>query len=70
MLRVLAIALIVLGVVMIAYPVITYSTRETVVDVGPVEVTADREHHIPLPPVLGAVAAAGGVILLVTTRRR
>ena len=68
-LRLIAIALVVAGALMLAYPAISYTTRETVVDVGPLEVTADETHTIPLPPVLGGVAVALGLVLLVTRRR-
>jgi hypothetical protein len=49
---------------------ISYTTREEVVDLGPVEVTAEDEHRIPLPPILGGAAIVVGLILLVTGRRR
>ena len=58
------IALIVLGLAALAYQGITYTSRETVVDIGPVHATADRQKTLPLPPVLGMVAVAGGVALL------
>jgi len=44
---------IVLGLAALAYQGITYTTREKVVDVGPVQVTAEKEHAIWLPPLLG-----------------
>ena len=59
------IALIVLGLAALAYQGITYTSRETVVDIGPVHATADRQKTLPLPPVLGMVAVVGGVALLV-----
>jgi hypothetical protein len=65
-----AIVLIVAGALMLAYPAIRYTTRETVVDVGPIEVTADETKTIPLPPILGGVAIGLGLILLVTGRKR
>lgn len=68
--RLVAIVLIVAGALMLAYPAIRYTTRETVVDVGPIEVTTDETKTIPLPPILGGVAIGLGVILLVTGRRR
>ena len=57
--------LIVLGLAALAYQGITYTSRETVVDIGPLHATADRQKTLPLPPVLGMVAVAGGVALLV-----
>jgi uncharacterized membrane protein HdeD (DUF308 family) len=59
------VVLILLGVVALVYQGITYSSRETVIDIGPLHATADRQKTLPLPPVLGIVALAGGVALLV-----
>ena len=60
----LGIILIILGVLALAYQGITYTTREKVVDLGPLKITADKEKSIPLPPILGAVALAGGIALV------
>ena len=60
----LGIVLIVLGALALAYQGITYTTREKVVDLGPLKITADKEKSIPLPPILGALALAGGVVLV------
>ena len=59
------VVLIVLGLAALVYQGITYTSRETVIDIGPVHATADRQKTLRLPPVLGMVAAAGGVALLV-----
>lgn len=63
--KILAIVLIVLGAISLAYGGITYTTREKVLDVGPIEATAERHKTVPLPPVLGGVAIAAGIGLLV-----
>ena len=70
MTAVLGIVLIVLGLGALAYQGITYTSRETVVDIGPIHATADRERTFPLPPVLGIVAVAGGMALLVAGGRK
>lgn len=62
--------LVVLGLAALVYQGITYTTRETVVDIGPLHATAEREKTVPLPPVLGIVAVAGGVVLLVAGGRK
>lgn len=64
------ILLIVLGLAALAYQGFTYTSRETVVDIGVLEVEADRERTVPLPPILGIVAVAGGVALLVAGSRK
>ncbi len=62
--------LVVLGVVALVYQGVTYTTRETVIDIGPLHATADREKTLPLSPVLGIVAVAGGVALLLGGARK
>ena len=64
------IVLIVLGLAALVYQGINYTSRETVIDIGPVHATADRQKTLPLPPVLGIVAVAGGVALLVVGLRK
>lgn len=64
------IALIVLGVLALAYQGITYTTREKVIDLGPLQASVERERSIPLPPVIGVLALAGGVVLLVVGARK
>ena len=67
---VVAIVLIAIGVVSLAYQGITYTTREKVLEVGPIKATAEKEKTIPLPPILGGLALAGGVVLLAVGARR
>jgi hypothetical protein len=66
---IVGVVLIVLGVLALAYQGVTYTTRETVIDIGPIEATAERQRTVPLPPILGAVAVAAGVALLVVGNR-
>ena len=61
---------IVLGLVALIYQGITYTTREKVIDVGPVQVTAEKEHAIWLPPLLGIGVVGIGVVLVVVGLRR
>jgi hypothetical protein len=59
------IILIVIGIAALAYQGITYTTREKVVDIGPIQMTAEKTKTLPLPPIVGGVALVGGIILLV-----
>lgn len=61
----IGIILIVLGIAALAYQGITYHERQTVLDIGPIHATADREKTLPLPPIIGVVAIIGGIVLLV-----
>ena len=69
-LKAVGIILIALGVVALIFQGITYTTREKVIDLGPIEATAKQKKTIPLPPVLGVVALVGGIVLLVFGARK
>jgi hypothetical protein len=62
---IVGIALIVLGIAALAYQGVTYTTRETVIDIGPLKATAERQRTFPLPPIVGGAAVIAGVALLV-----
>jgi len=64
------IVLIVLGALALAYQGITYTTREKVVDLGPINASVAKRKKVTLPPILGAVALAAGVVLLVVGNKR
>ena len=64
------IILIVIGIVAFAYQGITYTTREKVVDLGPIQVTADKTKTLPLPPIVGGIAIIGGIVLLVIGNKK
>jgi hypothetical protein len=64
------VALIILGVIALAYQGITYTTREKIIDIGPLKASVDKEKSIPLPPIVGGLALAGGVILVIVGARR
>jgi hypothetical protein len=70
MMSVAGVALIVLGLAALIYQGITYTSRETVVDIGPLHATAERQKTVPLPPILGLIAVGGGVALLVSGARK
>jgi len=61
----IGIILIVVGIIAFAYHGISITTREKVVDLGPVQVTADKTRTLPLTPIAGGVALVGGIVLLV-----
>jgi len=64
------IGLILLGIVALSYNRITYTTKEKIVDIGPIEATADKEKTIPLPPLLGGLALIAGVGLIAVGYRK
>jgi hypothetical protein len=67
--RTVGIILIVLGLVGLAWGGFTYTTRQKVLDVGPIHATRDQTHTVPLPPIAGAVALVCGVVLVLARPR-
>lgn len=67
---ILGIILIVLGVIAFAYQGFTYTTTEKAVDLGPIQINTEREHTIPLPPIVAGIALVGGIVLLVVSGRK
>jgi hypothetical protein len=63
------IVLIAVGICGLAYEKIGYTTREKVIDAGPIQVSADKEHAVSVPPILGAIALAGGIALIFMSRK-
>lgn len=64
------ILLIVLGVFILAYGGFSFTKREKVLDIGPIQATAEKREHVPLPPILGGAAIVGGIAFLVVGARR
>jgi hypothetical protein len=65
----LGVILLVAGLAGLAWPVISYTKTEKVVDIGPIEVTAEREKNVPVPPIVGGLAAVAGLVIIVTSSR-
>jgi hypothetical protein len=61
--------LIVLGLLGLAWGGFTYTTRERLVDVGPIHATREKTHDVPVPPIAGPLALIGGIALLALGRK-
>ena len=68
--KLLGIVLIVLGVIGVLYGGFTWTTKDKVVDLGPLEVSKDKTHTVPLPPIAGAISLVVGTALVVTSGRK
>ena len=67
---IIGIILIIVGVVALALGGISYTKREKVINAGPLQVSADREKTIPLPPILGGICLVGGILLVIVGSRQ
>ena len=66
----IGILLIVLGVVGVAFQGISYTTREKVIDIGGLGITAETRKTIPIPLVAGGLALAAGIGTVVVASRK
>lgn len=67
--KLLGIALVILGVVALIYGGIGYNSQTTVLDVGGIKATATEHKTIPIAPIVGVISLIGGVALLVVSKR-
>ena len=67
--KTLGIALVILGVVMMAYTGFNYVTKEKVVDLGPIQIDKEKTHTVEWPPIIGLVMVIGGVIAIAATKK-
>lgn len=65
----LGIVLVIIGIIMIVYTGFNYVTTEKVVDLGPIQINAEKKHPVQWSPIVGAVLLVGGVILLVIDKK-
>ncbi len=67
---IIAVLLIAIGIIAFAYQGISYTTTEKAIDLGPLQVTAEKTHTLPLPPIVGGIALVGGILLLFTGSKK
>ena len=68
--KIIGIILIVAGCAMLIWTGFTYSKKEKVLDLGPLQVSAEKQHTVNWPPYAGVVLAIGGIVLLVIDKKR
>ena len=66
--KMLGIILVAFGLFVLVWGGFNFKTREKVIDIGPIEATREKTHHVPIAPIAGAVAVVAGVSLLIVRR--
>lgn len=67
--KTLGVVLCVVGLIGLAWGGFTYTTKEKIVDIGPIHATRDETHQIPFPPIAGGLALVGGIVLLLVGKK-
>jgi len=68
--KILGIILVILGIVALAYQGIQYTSREKIIDIGSLEVSADTKKNIPIPPIVGGISLIAGIALILVDRKK
>jgi hypothetical protein len=62
--------LLIIGLLLTIFTAFKFFTKEKVVDIGKVEITADKGHSVSWSPLIGiGVMAIGGIILYSGSKR-
>lgn len=67
--KIIGIALIVVGVAMLIWTGFTYTKKEKVIDAGPIQVSADKEKSVNWPSYAGGILVVGGIVVLVAAKK-
>ena len=67
--KVLGVLLVIVGMVALLYGGFTYTKHEKVIDIGPIEASADTKKHVAIPPIIGGIALVAGVVMVVASRK-
>ena len=68
-LRPIGIVLSIIGIVMIIYTGFNYVTTEKVVDLGPIEINAEKNHPVQWSPIVGIVLLVGGIAIVLSDKK-
>lgn len=60
----LGVFLVLAGIAVFVWPVVSYTDRDTVLDAGPLQVQTENEEHIAIPPIAGGAAIVAGIALV------
>lgn len=68
--KIIGAVLIIGGIAALVVPNISFTEEKKVLDLGPVEVTAEKEHNISIPTVAGILAVIAGLGVVVMGARK
>ena len=64
------IVLIGLGIIMMIYTGFNYVTKEKVVDLGPIQINAEKNHPVQWSPIVGLVLIIGGIVVVAVDKKK
>lgn len=70
MAKTIGIIMVVIGIVMLVWTGFSFTRKEKVVDIGALEISADKKEHVNWPPYVGGIVLIAGVVLLIVPRKK
>ncbi|MBP8793489.1 MAG: hypothetical protein KBE41_02565 [Lutibacter sp.] len=64
------IVIAIIGILMIIYTEFNFVTKEKVIDLGPLEINAEKNHPVQWSPIVGGVLLIGGIIIIAINRKK
>ena len=68
--KIIGIVLIGLGIIMMIYTGFNYVTKEKVVDLGPIQINAEKNHPVQWSPIVGLVLIVGGIVVVAVDKKK
>jgi hypothetical protein len=62
--------ILIIGILMIIYTGFNYVTTEKVVDIGPIELSMDKNHPVQWSPIVGVILLVGGIVIVAMNRKK
>ncbi len=66
--RNIGIVLLVIGILMVIYTGFNYVTSEKVVDIGPIEISKEKNNPVQWSPIIGGVLLVAGILLMLLNK--
>lgn len=68
--KTLGIVIAIIGILMIIYTGFNYVTTEKVIDLGPMEMSMEKNHPVQWSPIVGVALLVGGIVLIVMDKKK
>lgn len=65
--RTLGIVLIVIGILALALPYVTFTKKEKVLDIGPIEAVTEKQESLPVSPIVGGIILIAGAGIVIAS---
>jgi len=68
--KTIGIVMAIIGILMMIYTGFSYVTTEKVIDLGPMQMSMEKDNPVQWSPIVGAVLLVGGIVLVVIDRKK